>query len=317
MAIKSIGIIGVGGVGGYFGGKLCHYLRGDKDIKIYFIGRGEHLRQIKKNGLQLSTQTDGDLRCYPELATDNFKDVPLLDLVLVSVKSYDLVNVIKSVSGNLHSESIVLPLLNGIDIYERIRSINKSVVIFPACVYVGTHIEKSGYVTQQGGACKILFTADSYVENRSVISELITIFKTCNINHEKLSDVYPEIWKKYIFISGFGLVTSAYNKTLGQVMESETLSAEVLAVMQEIYKLSQDSNIGLEENIVKLSFEKGRDFPYDTKTSFQRDYENENKPDERDLFDGVILRLGEKHNIDVSVTKNLFSIIAESKPQAI
>jgi len=36
--IKNVCVYGIGGVGGYFGGRIAHIISSD----VYFIGRGEH-----------------------------------------------------------------------------------------------------------------------------------------------------------------------------------------------------------------------------------------------------------------------------------
>lgn len=47
--IKSIGVYGIGGVGGYFGGRIAHKISQVKrPIQVYFIGRGEHLRSVQQ-----------------------------------------------------------------------------------------------------------------------------------------------------------------------------------------------------------------------------------------------------------------------------
>ena len=55
--IKSICVYGVGGVGGYIGGKMAHTVDNRPDIthKIYFIARGEHLDVIQRKGIQVVT----------------------------------------------------------------------------------------------------------------------------------------------------------------------------------------------------------------------------------------------------------------------
>src|SRR5438067_2370325 len=108
-------------------------------------------------GLLLSSESDGDLVCKPSLATDDFRRLPPLDLCLLCVKEFDLPSTLSSLEPRIHAESIVLPLLNGVDVYSRVRGVIKKGVAFPACVYVGTHIERPGKVCQKGGACKILF----------------------------------------------------------------------------------------------------------------------------------------------------------------
>src|SRR6266851_163185 len=121
MKIKSIGIIGVGGVGGYFGGKLCHLQNSDSGISISFVARGEHLRAIQNSGLLLSSDGDGDLVCKPSLATDDFQRLPRLDLCVICVKGFDLPSVLSHLEPAIDDQTIVLPLLNGVDIYSRVR----------------------------------------------------------------------------------------------------------------------------------------------------------------------------------------------------
>jgi 2-dehydropantoate 2-reductase len=88
-----IAVIGVGGVGGYFGGKLTQLLNDGTDLRIFFIARNQHLEEIRRTGLLLDTD-DGVLRCNPTLATDDISVLPPLDLCLIAVKSYDLEDVL-------------------------------------------------------------------------------------------------------------------------------------------------------------------------------------------------------------------------------
>jgi 2-dehydropantoate 2-reductase len=45
----NIGIVGVGGVGGYFGGKIAKYFEDDNENNIYFVARGEHFKKIRED----------------------------------------------------------------------------------------------------------------------------------------------------------------------------------------------------------------------------------------------------------------------------
>ena len=46
-------IIGIGGIGGYYGGKLAVKYAGAGEHEIIFIARGEHLKAIQQRGLRL------------------------------------------------------------------------------------------------------------------------------------------------------------------------------------------------------------------------------------------------------------------------
>lgn len=310
----NVGIIGVGGVGGYFGGRLCQPLQ-DQGARVYFVARGPHLDEIRKNGLLLSTTDHGDMLCRPTLATDDLCDLPALDLCLICVKSYDLPGVLAGIAPKILDDTVVLPLLNGVDIYERIRQTVKVGKVFPACVYVGTHIEACGKVVQQGGACKILLGSDPS-QPGAIPSELFRVFDQAGIKFEWFEDVYPEIWTKYLFIAAFGLVTAAFDKTLGKVMETPFLRDHVLSVMREIHAIASKQGVNLPENTISESFQKGLTFPHGTKTSFQRDAERVDKPDERDLFGGTILRLGDLLGVPTPATRELRNELGVRKPDA-
>ncbi|OGI11518.1 MAG: 2-dehydropantoate 2-reductase, partial [Candidatus Margulisbacteria bacterium GWF2_35_9] len=226
----NIGIIGIGGVGGYFGGKLSQVTENNPSINIYFIARNQHLTEIQKNGLRLDTD-EGLFICKPTLSTDRISDLPLLDLCLICVKSYDLTNILIQLKPKIQESTMILPLLNGIDISERIRTIISSGVVFPSCVYVGTHIEKPGTVKQRGGACTIIFGKDP---NNSLVNPVIfDLLKQANIKHTWMENPYTEIWSKFIFIAAFGLVTANFNKTIGEVLQSKELSGFVITIMEE------------------------------------------------------------------------------------
>ena len=312
--IKTIGIIGVGGVGGYFGGKLCQLLQSTLGLNIYFIARGTHLEKIRKKGLYLRTEQEEDFICRPTLATDRFDDLPVLDLCLLCVKSYDLATVLEHLHSCLSPKTCIIPLLNGIDIYERIRDVITSSFVFPACVYIGTRIEDYGRVTQLGGACKILFGKDP-LHPEVIPREVFDLFERGHIKYAWFDNASLEIWKKYLFIAAFGMVSAGFGKTIGQIMESEELSHTILSIMKEIAAISDKKGIVLSDTMIHASFDKGHDFPHETKTSFQRDIEDSNKPDERDLFGGTILRLSRSFGTDAQVTRMVHEKIQGIKPR--
>lgn len=299
----NVGVIGVGGVGGYFGGKICH-AASRHQAKVFFVARGSHLTAIRDHGLTLSTADEGDMVCRPVLATDDIDDLPALDVCLLCVKSYDLHDVLLPLQHRLSPATVVVPLLNGVDIYERVREVVDTAIVFPACVYVGTHIEAYGKVTQKGGACRILLGRDP--KNSTVVPDaLFALFRASSVKHEWFDDVYPEIWTKYIFIASFALVTAAFDKTLGQVMASADASRYARSVMEEVVSLARARGVALPATIVETTYRKGNDFPPETKTSFQRDVEQADKADERDLFGGTVLRMGAALGVATPVAQEL------------
>jgi len=311
MEIKNICIFGTGGVGGFFGYKLAKLSEKTNNTKTFFIARGEHLLKIKNDGLILNTPDKKGSPVKPALATDNANEIPYIDLCFITVKSYDLENACKSIKDKIKEQSVIISLLNGINIYNRIRDIIKNGIILPACVYVGTHIESAGIITQKGGEGKILFGTDPLHADFKP-DKITGLFDKADIKYQWFDDPDVEIWKKYVFIAGFALVTAYSKKSLGEVMENEELKQKTRTIMEEINALAIKKGVRLPESIVDDSLNKARNFPFGTKTSYQRDIELKGKLNEGDLFGASIIELGKEYNVKTPVTSEVFNKIESS-----
>lgn len=309
----NVAVIGIGGVGGYFGGKLCGLLKEPGRFRVTFVARGEHLRAIRDSGLRLSTESEGDVTCHPSEVTDDFRRLPILDLCLVCVKAYDLVGVLDALKPRIREHSVVLPLLNGVDIHARVRSSITEGVVLPACVYVGTHIEAPGKVRQRGGGGRILFGPDPDRPDFAP-GEVQGVFEAAGIASLWTSDIQAEIWRKYLFICAYGLVSAAYSKTLGEILGDDRLKGEVLAVANEALTLAKRTGVMLPDDAAEAAMAKAKAFPPEARTSFQRDFDRMERPDERDLFVGTMVRMARESGTDVPRTRALAGILEARKP---
>lgn len=315
--IRNICIYGVGGVGGFFGGKIAYEInqRGKDPRRVFFIARGPHLAEIRRNGLILNTPEQRGMICKPTMATDNVGEIPPPDLCLMCVKSYDLDNAIKALAKNINASTIIIPLLNGVDVYERIRTIIDDGIVLPACVYVGTHIERPGIVTQSGGEGIILCGSDPKVADFNP-EAVIRFFSQVNVKFRWNDDPYPEIWKKYVFIASFGLVGAYSGKSLGEIISDNRSRESVREIMGEIVAIAEQRGIEMPEDIIGLSIEKVKDFPFETKTSYQKDIETKGRRNEGDLFGGTIMRLGDRVGVPTPVTEAIYSDIRKRLEQS-
>ncbi len=306
----NIAVIGVGGVGGYYGGKLAQLVSEQSDVNVYFVARNEHLYEIQRHGLLLETH-EGILTCTPTRATDDIQSLPMLDLVLICVKGYDLDGVLHEIESKVSQTTYIVPLLNGIDIYSRIKSKLPHVNVVPACVYISMSIEKPGKVVQSGTTNMLYFGEDP--QSRSALSWLAELFTKAHIAFKYTDTPFVEIWSKFVFIASFGLVTAYYDANFGQVLSSSEMTKTLRSIMEEIYALSKANGIALPASIIQDSIDKGKKFAPETKTSFQRDFSLPNKKDERELFGGVIVEMGKRYNIDVSATEALYTQLNRRK----
>ena len=110
------------------------------------------------------------------------------------------------------------------------------------------------------------------------------------------------------------MVCAARDKTLGDVLANVELKEEVRSIMVEASAVAKASGVCLPDDIVEVSLLKAHDFPAAAKTSFQRDFERQDKLDERDLFGGAMIRLAERINVLVPGTRTVCAILAKKKP---
>jgi 2-dehydropantoate 2-reductase len=307
MGSVNVCVVGVGGVGGYFGGKLAHTFSSNPDspVNIFFVARGKHLEAIKKNGLVLKSPEFGTMICRPTLATERINALPEIDIFLICVKGYDLVDVATSIRDRVKDLTVILAPLNGADIQERLRIQIETGIILPACVYFSAHIEEPGVVVHVGKPGKIVFGRDpdhpDYIPH-----EIFKIFEKSSIDYEWKDDANPAIWEKYIFIASFSLISARYHRTLGEILEDTSLKEEVIGIMNEIYSIALKRNIRLSDGIIDLSLKKAMMFPRDTQTSLQRDIHQKKGRNELELFGGTIMDLGKKLGIPTPTTKKIY-----------
>jgi 2-dehydropantoate 2-reductase len=306
--IKNITVIGIGGVGGYFGGKLAYSLSQNNSTgkHITFVARGNHYKKINDSGLNLYTD-EGHFICNPSLVTENILSIPSPDLVLLCVKSYDLESSITQLEKVIHPNTIILPLLNGVDIYDRIRAVTKKGIIFPSCVYVASHIAEAGKVVQKGPFGTII-SGNTKTEPDCDVSELIDLFNSAKINFKWTSEPFKAIWEKYIFVASFAVVTAYANKSFVEVSQKEDLKRIIHEVMDEIILLANASGVNVPENIFESSLAKANNLPLDSKTSYQRDVEKGSK-NEGDIFGQAIINKGKIYNIPTPTTESLYNEI--------
>ena len=297
-----IGIVGIGGVGGYFGGKLAREYGQSGQHEIIFIARSEHLSVIKKNGLKLFTK-EGDYVARPTLATDNPAEAGVFDLVFFCVKSYHLESSAKQVSSNINKDTVVIPLLNGVDIADRLHSILPAANIVHGCVYISSFIEKPGVVRQTGGICKLVFGTDN--QSAKQYKYILDILLQAKINAELTDKISTALWTKYLLICPLAGLTAATGKTFGGIIEDAKLKNMLLEMIKEVKAIADARKIELPEDIVDKTLESIGRFAYDTKTSMQVDRER-GKDTEIDIFTKYIIKSGKELAIPTPLHNEIY-----------
>jgi len=308
MNKKHLVVVGLGGVGGYFGFKINQENESSQKYKVSFVARGETYNKVKENGLILLSPEHPVNHTHPDAIEQNIADIKDPALVLICVKEYDLENICSQLNGIITKDTVLLPMMNGADIYERIRKVIPDNVILPTCLYVASHIKEKGIVKHKGKAGKMIVGRDP--EHFSTdINWIVDLIRESKIDFDFKDNSLTDIWTKYIFIASFGLVTAKHNSSIGTVCTDEVQKHEATEIMKEIKQIADTKKIVLDEDIIQKTFEKASTFPFETPTSLQLDVNSGKGNNELELLGGAVLNFGKELGIDTTFTQKIYDEI--------
>ncbi|QWX83628.1 2-dehydropantoate 2-reductase [Cellulophaga sp. HaHaR_3_176] len=308
MNRKHIVIIGLGGVGGYFGFKINQTNEINKEHEISFIARDKTYNQVKENGLTLLSSEHKNTVTHPDAIYEHISEIENPDLILICVKEYDLERVCKQLFNIITDKTVLLPMMNGADIYDRIRAILPQTVVLPSCVYVASHIEEKGIVNHKGKPGKLIFGKDSEHKSEN-LDWILKLLETSKIDFEFKENALTAIWSKFIFIASFGLVSANHNSSIGAVCTDVSQKEEATKIMLEIKAIADKKSIFLADDIIQKTFEKAGTFPPKTPTSLQLDVHSGKNKTELELFAAAIINYGIALDISTLFTESIYSRI--------
>src|SRR5690606_8150306 len=233
-----IAIIGAGGVGGYFGGKLAK-----AGFDVHFLTRGAHLQAMLQNGLQVKS-VDGDFLLNDVKATDEIAKIGKADCIILGVKAWQVKEIRDDLKSIIHPETMIVPLQNGVmAIDELSESIDPIHVLGGLCRIISM-IEAPGVIQHFGIHPLITFgETDGCHSERA--QKLKSVFEQSGIDSKLTHNIQRELWKKFISICVGGLL--AITKTnYGQLRELKETREMMISLLKEIILLSQKAGINIE-----------------------------------------------------------------------
>lgn len=257
-------VVGTGGVGGYFGGRLA---RAGEDVT--FIARGEHLRAIKENGLRVD-DLDRDFVIYPAKATDDVETIGQVDLVILGVKAWQVADAARAMTPLVGPGTTVLPLQNGVDAASPLVSeLGADKVIGGLCRIVSFvvgpgHIRHAGYTPSI-----VIGELDNQLSERVVAIE--QMFRRAGVEITIAPDIQVALWIKFLFIASFSGVGAVANAPAGVIRSDPKRRGQMLAAMQEIYTLAHARGIQLPADAIETVMMGVNALPDDATSSMQRD----------------------------------------------
>ena len=203
-----IAVIGAGGVGGYFGGRLA---LGGHDV--HFLARGRHLHAMRGNGLVIECDGGPFVVRSPNV-TDDPRALKGAPIVLNTVKLWDLAQNGRDIAaaGVVGAETVVIPFQNGVEAIDLLAEGIPRERIASGVAYIAATIREPGVIAVTGKMARLRFgpTAES---QRAVMQSFADACKSAGIDADLSIDIRRTLWEKFIFLNAFSGVT-AVSRTL-------------------------------------------------------------------------------------------------------
>jgi 2-dehydropantoate 2-reductase len=302
-----IAIIGTGGVGGYFGGKMAN-----AGYDVSFLARGKHLEAIRENGLQIKS-IKGDFKITNVHATDTLQEIGIADLILLSVKAWQIKDFARELPYIIHENSLILPLQNGILVAEELSEFVPKENILGGLCRIISKIDAPGVINHFGVEPTIVF---GELDNKKTarVERIKTLFDKSGFNSRVADDIQAELWKKFISICVSGLLAIT-KSTYGEIRELPQTRKMMIDLLTEIYILSQKVGINLEHDFIEKTVSYIDTFPYDSTSSLARDVW-EGKPSEIEYQNGTVVKLSDKYGLESPINRFVYNCILPMERRA-
>lgn len=301
-------IYGAGGVGGYFGGKLAQI---GEDVT--FIARGKNLEALRISGLRVDSIQENFLLKKVQ-ATDSPQSLKNVEVILLATKTWQLDSAIEGLKSMVGEQTMILPLLNGMEHIDKLRA------------EFGDHVV--------GGLCRIssFLIAPAHVDHVAVnphiafnewkrepsprVNELHAVFsKIKDITAETPHDIELAMWEKYLLICAFSGVGAVTRQPVGIFRSNPESRTMFINALSEVVAVASARGVGLTEASAESVLARIDQTQPDMMASMQKDI-MEGRPSELEAQIGALVRMARAANISVPTHEFIYKTLLPLEQKA-
>ena len=294
--IKTVSFVGMGCLGIMYGNIMAENIGSEN---VSFIMGEERFRRHTEDRYMVN----GEEKSFQMRAGD---DVKPADLVVFAIKFNDLEDAMKLAEPAVSDDTIIVSLLNGIsseavlaETFDR-EQIVDSICLGMDCVRNGTEIlyTKTGH-WEVGGRSEIQKERARQVKDfcdRAGVSCIIP------------EDIDHAMWNKFMINVGINQTCMVHNTTYGVARGGSPAYDDLVAAMREVILLAPYEGVNLSEEDLEKNIALLAALDKDKYPSMQQDALARRRS-EVELFAGTMIRLAEKHGIEVPVNRRYYEEI--------
>lgn len=298
-----IAIIGAGAVGGYYGALLS---RAGADVS--FVARGTHRDAIRANGLRI-IGVQGDFTVHLPAEDDPSRIGPV-DVVILTVKTYDNASAFPLIAPLLGPDTAVLTLQNGVDSADDLAAVIGRSRVIAGPTYIATAIEAPGVIRQTGSHRRIVFgeVFDPPATVTARVQQLADLMLAADIHAEPVADARVPLWEKFIYLAPFAAFTGAARLPIGYIWSDEESRAAFMEAVGEVERVARASGINVAADVRDRIATYTGGIPASTRSSLLIDLQA-GKRIEVESLPGSVVRRGRAVGVETPLMRSLYAVL--------
>lgn len=299
---KKIAVIGIGGVGGYVAGMLAKAYP-----HVTMVARGARGESIRENGLVLHSDYKGEIVAKPERVA-SVQEMGQQDYIFICVKNYSLEDVCENIRDMVTDDTVIIPVMNGVDPGEKIRSLIGRGMVVDSLIYTVAFANADFSISQQDTftwLCIGIKNADQGQQEK--VTQVAEILKGADIDYKDDGDIEVEIWRKYILNCAFNVMTAFYDNTIGELRRDPVKAQQYETLVWEAASVGRAKGVALTDEHIQEVIHKFRHVHADNATSsLQRDFQICKKQTELETFSGYIVQEAKRLGVSIPLSEEMY-----------
>lgn len=294
-------VLGAGGIGGYFGGRLAQ-----AGVDATFLVRPKRRDQIAANGLVIESPLGNARIDAKTVVAEELQ--PGYDLVLFTCKAYDLDSALEAIApamrgreapaGKGQSECAVLPLLNGLAHLDRLDARFGAARVIGGTCQINVGLAPDGTVRHMEPLNRLLFGERDRTKSARARTFADALAKT-SIDWTWSEDILQDLWEKFAFLTALAATTCLFRGNIAEIMAAPEGNAIATRCFEANAAIARTEGHALREPMLRWALERLTQ-PGPQTASMLRDLEA-GRAVEADHIVGHMLTLARKHGIDDTV----------------
>ena len=299
---KKIAVIGIGGVGGYVAGMLAKAYP-----HVTMVARGARGESIRENGLVLHSDYKGEIVAKPERVVP-VREMGQQDYIFICVKNYSLEDVCENIRDMVTDDTVIIPVMNGVDPGDKIRSLIGRGTVVDSLFYTVAFANAEISISQQDTftwLCSGIKNADQGQQEK--VTQVAEILKGADIDYKDDGDIEVEIWRKYILNCAFNVMTAFYDNTIGELRRDPVKAQQYETLVWEAASVGRAKGVALTDEHIQEVIHKFRHVHADNATSsLQRDFQICKKQTELETFSGYIVQEAKRLGVSIPLSEEMY-----------